>query len=345
MPDQVFSPRGEDRGRKLPAAVLEILRCPSCSSRLNPDGENLRCSGCATVFPRVNGVIRFVDTQKYAGTFGFQWKKYALTQMDSASNPVSEVDFRRRTGFTPEDLNGKLVLDVGCGMGRFAELASRWGARVVGVDLSEAAEVAAHNLADRESVTIFQADVFSLPFAPESFDIIYSLGVLHHTPDCERAFKLLPPLLKPGGMIGLWVYSAYTNWYRFSDIYRKVTHRLPEPWLHALCQIARPLYYIHSGLRAIPIVGRPASGLLRYLLPTSMDPSPETRVLDTFDWYSPKFQSKHTYEEVFRWFEDSGLESLRVLHEPIAVTGHKPLQKPQLNASEARSAESRMALR
>jgi hypothetical protein len=47
-------------------------------------------------------------------------------------------------------------------------------------------------------------------------------------------------------------------------------------------------------------------------------------VLDTFDWYSPWYQSKHTYEEVFRWFEDCGLEDLRVILEPIAVAGRKP---------------------
>src|SRR5947199_61256 len=70
----------------------------------------------------------------------------------------------------------KLVLDVGCGMGRFADVATRWGAHVVCVDLSLAAEVAARNLADR-SATFFQADVFNLPFASESFDYIYSIGV------------------------------------------------------------------------------------------------------------------------------------------------------------------------
>jgi len=78
-----------------------------------------------------------------------------------------EPDFVRKTGLNPEDFKGKLVLDVGCGMGRFAEVATRWGARVVGIYLSAAAEVAAENLSDREFVA-FQADVFSLPFAPRN---------------------------------------------------------------------------------------------------------------------------------------------------------------------------------
>jgi SAM-dependent methyltransferase len=268
--------------------------------------------------------VRFVDTQNYAGTFGFQWKMYARTQLDDASNHTSEEQFRLRTGLTQEELRGKLVLDVGCGMGRFADVASRWGAHVVGIDLSVAAEVAARNLADRDTVSIFQADVFSLPFTPESFDYIYSIGVLHHTPNCEAAFKTLPAFLKPGGTIAVWLYSSYNPWYRFSDLYRRVTHRLSPSLLHALCHVAIPLYHVHRGLRWIPVVGRPASGLLRYLLPASMRPNRDQRVLDTFDWYSPKYQSKHTYEEVFRWFEDCGLDSLRVLYEPVAVRGRKP---------------------
>jgi len=61
---------------------------------------------------------------------------------------------------------------------------------------------AAKNLADRPA-TVFQADVFKLPFAPQSFDYIYSMGGLHHTPDCEQALRGQPRLLKPGGRIAI----------------------------------------------------------------------------------------------------------------------------------------------
>jgi len=208
-------------------------------------------------------------------------------------------------------------------MGRYAEVVTRWEARVVGIDLSQAVEAAARNLADREAV-IIQADVFSLPFRPRSFDLIYSLGVLHHTPSCEQAFKKLPGLLKPGGRIAIWLYSAYNPWYRFSDLYRKVTRRMPPRLLHSLCYATVPLYHVHSMLRNVPVVGRAVSGMLRYVFPMSLNRDPQWRVLDTFDWYSPWYQSKHTYEEVFRWFEDCGLEDLRVVLQPISVTGRKP---------------------
>lgn len=302
---------------------LAILRCLSCAGALRNASDGLQCEGCGRKYPQVNGVLLFVDTQHYAGSFGFQWQIFARTQLDTEQSRRSETDFCRRTGFRPEDLKGKLVLDVGCGMGRFAEVATRWGAHVVGIDLSVAVEVAARNLADRSAI-IFQADVFKLPFAPESFDYIYSLGVLHHTPNCEQAFKVLRALLKPGGRIAIWLYSAYTRWYRCSDLYRHISRRMPPKLLHALCYVTVPLYGVHQLLRRIPLVGRPASGLLAYLIPMSFNKDPKWRVLDTFDWYSAQYQSKHTYEEVFRWFEDCGLDDLRVIEQPISVQGRKP---------------------
>jgi hypothetical protein len=109
-----------------------------------------------------------------------------------------------------------------------------------------------------------------------------------------------------------------------SDVYRKVTRRMSPRVLQKLCYGVIPLYGIHQVLRKIPLVGRPASGALAYAIPMAFHKDPKWRVLDTFDWYSPWYQSKHTYEEVFRWFEDSGLVDLRVILQPISVAGSKP---------------------
>ena len=313
--------------------ILAILRCLDCRSHLNSQADGLVCTECRRLYPLRNRVVRFVGAQEYAGSFGFQWKLYARTQLDDATSQKSERAFRRRTGFRPEDLRGKLVLDVGCGMGRFAEVATRWGAHVVGIDLSLAAEVAAKNLSDRNA-TIFQADVFKLPFSSETFDYIYSIGVLHHTPDCERSFKALPGLLKPGGRIAIWLYSAYNPCYRMSDVYRKVTRRMSPQALHTLCRGVVPLYAVHQVLKKIPVVGQAASRVLAWVIPMSFSKDPTWRVLDTFDWYSPWYQSKHTYEEVFRWFEACGLENLRVIEQPIAVQGTRPQAQGRISTTE-----------
>jgi 2-polyprenyl-3-methyl-5-hydroxy-6-metoxy-1,4-benzoquinol methylase len=305
------------------ANLLAILCCPACRDTLVKQQSGYSCSSCGRNFPEVRGVVRFVDQSNYADSFGYQWRQFNKTQLDDASRNFSEPDFISKVGLKPEDLKGKLVLDVGCGMGRFAEVATRWGARVVGIDLSAAAEVAAKNLADRDFVA-FQADVFALPFLAESFDCIYSMGVLHHTPDCEKAFKTLPQYLKPGGTIAIWLYSAYNKWYRFSDQYRKITHRLSPRTLHSFFRVVVPFFYwLDRGLRVIPVVGKPVAGLVRHVFPVNRHPDPEARVLDTLDWYSPKYQSKHTYEQVFRWFESCGIGDLTVGEVPIGVSGRK----------------------
>lgn len=327
---------------QLSAEILAILCCPACGQRLSPDDTGYQCAGCNRTFPTIDGVTCFVEPGSYADSFGFQWQKYRRTQLDTEECRESESDFRKRTGFTPEELKGKLVLDVGCGMGRFAEVATRWGARVVGVDLSAAAHVASRNLAGREFVAL-QADVFALPFAPDSFDYIYSLGVLHHTPDCEKAVKALPAYLKAGGCLAVWLYSGYHKWYRFSDLYRKVTRRMPPRLLHGMLSAAVPvLNGVDRGLQAVPFFGRQMATAVHHVFPVNRNPRPAWRVLDTFDWYSPRYQSKHTYEQVFRWFESCGLEDLHVVDVPIAVRGRKPSRtagkQPAAASDELRNA-------
>jgi SAM-dependent methyltransferase len=314
---------------QIPQELLAHLRCPLCRAALvNNDGGFL-CGTCGRRFPNVRGVVRFVDESNYADSFGYQWQRFQLTQMDHEGKNLSEMDFIRKTALKPEDFKGKLVLDVGCGTGRFAEVATRWGARVVGIDLSAAAEVAAKNLCQREFVS-FQADVFALPFAPETFDCIYSMGVLHHTPDCERAVKVLPQYLKPGGTLAVWLYSGYNKWYRFSDQYRKITHRLSPRVLHRFFSLAVPFFYwLDRGLRVVPLVGRPVAGVVHHVFPVNFHRDPDVRILDTLDWYSPKYQSKHTYEQVFRWFESCGMEGLSVGEVAVGVRGRRPLSAPR----------------
>ena len=101
--------------------------------------------------------------------------------------------------------------------------------------------------------------------------------------------------------------------------------------LHGILRVTVPcLYWFDRGLRRIPFLGRQMAGLVHHLFPVSRNARPEWRVLDTFDWYSPKYQSKHTYEEVFRWFESCGMEDLHVVDVPIAVRGRKPSRRADL---------------
>ena len=299
-----------------PSTALS-LKCPACGrTPLDASPSGWTCGGCRAEYPIVDGVARFVSSEQYVGSFGFQWNTFAKSQLDSANGTTRSLDtFEEKTGWRIDSLRGLQVLDAGCGMGRFAEVCAAAGASVHAVDLSRAVEAAARNLSHRPNITFYQADILNLPFAHGTFDAIYSLGVLHHTPDTRRAFMSLVPLLKPGGRIAIWVYSAKLRLMFGGELLRLVTPRLSTERLLRLCRIAVPLYHVHR----LPVIGRATTAIL----PTSLNPDPEWRWLDTFDWYAPRYQWKHTYGEVEAWFRDAGLTGIARASFPVSVRGQR----------------------
>jgi SAM-dependent methyltransferase len=308
--------------------ALGVLRCPACGGELVPASEGLDCPTCRAHYAR-DRVIRFVDRAAYAESFGLQWKTFPRVQMDGTQLADSERRLRRETGLRAEDLRGKNVLEAGCGMGRFLDVVSRDGAGLaVGVDLSAAVEAAADNLGKRPNVLILQGDIFHLPFAPQSFDAVYSIGVLHHTPSAERAFKTLVPLVKPGGTIAISVYAATVkpgvpwalNLFRRRFL-RLFTRRLPKRVMLWWSLYAVPVFWV---IDKIPVVR-----YVRYLFPVLIyqDYPLSWSILDTFDTYATELESRHRPKEVFRWFREVGLRDIDLLDSDdgwVSVRGRAP---------------------
>jgi SAM-dependent methyltransferase len=309
-------------------SLLAHLVCPSCKGSLELEVEardqqeieqgSLRCWPCAAVYPIVRSVPRFVPGDSYVKNFSYQWNVHRTTQVDSiAGHRESKQAFLTKTGFDESELKGTLVLDVGCGTGRFTEIASECGAEVIGIDLSYAVEAAYTNMGRRPGIHIVQADIFKLPFRPATFDNIYSIGVLHHTPSTHGAFGAVTPLLKAGGCIAIWVYTWGGEYSQNLDRVRKVTVHIPRIALYGLCWMLVPLLH---GMARLPLLWRIARRI-----PTSVQGRGLVwDVLDTFDAWAPRYQWKHTESEVRTWFELERLEDIVALSFPVSMRGRKP---------------------
>src|SRR5262249_44432837 len=152
--------------------------------------------------------------------------------------------------------------------------------------------------ADR--VLILRGDLLRPPLAEGSFDLIYSIGVLDHTPDPRRAFLALARLLRPRGRISIWVYRKQRPLLeRIIDVHRPASTRLPLWVLLGLSRVMAPVGGIKRRLMASRnrLAARLGVALNVATIGVSMHPDPEVRVCDTLDWYAPKYMSRHTFEE------------------------------------------------
>lgn len=317
--------------------LLDILRCPATGQKLalaDPvsSGGEINSGTLVTEdgkhrYPIENSIPRFVPAQNYADNFGFQWNTFGPTQLDSYSGvSISSDRFYGFSGWTPEDLRGRLVLDVGCGAGRFTEIALNAGARVVALDYSSAVAANQKNNGGNDNLSVVQGDIYQLPFVPRQFDFVYCFGVLQHTPDVRKAFLSLPPQLKPGGRIAV-------------DVYPKLARNLlwPKYWLRPLTKRMNPRKLFEIIRRAVPVllplstlVGRfPIIGRqLKYFvpvmnyagsLPLSREQVVEWAILDTFDMFSPAHDHPQTAGTLRRWLEEAGLESISVTRPSFIV--------------------------
>jgi SAM-dependent methyltransferase len=300
------------------ARLVSLLVCPTCKMSLTRRAEAFVCPSGAHAFSIVRGIPRFVDSDTYVDSFSFEWNIHKTTQLDTFRQDDSSEDiFRKKTGFAPQDLHGKLVLDAGIGAGRFTDIMARWGASVVGIDLSYAVEAAHENFVHLDNVLIAQADIARLPFQPETFDVIVSIGVLHHTPDTKTYFHALVPYLRHGGTLAIWVYPAEgdfvtrKHWIPFTS---RVPDRVFYEWCRWFVPFAhrRPKSLLIEGINRMFPFSRQGLGL-------------ENDILDTFDGYSPRFHGIHTPDEIESWFKEAGLVAI---HSPgpwnTAIRGLRP---------------------
>lgn len=243
-------------------ALMALLACPGCRGSLEIleatearadalRSGTLRCTGCAASFAVRRGIPRFgpgpadAVARDTAASFGYQWQSYARRI----------PEWKRRCqeffgGFAPGELGRGVVLDAGCGYGRWLAEVAEGGGTIVGLDLSEAVDAAASYVGAAGDCHLVQGDVLNPPFKPGVFETVYSIGVLHHlTRGAAEGIRALRPLVRPGGLLFVWLYGIHRGDDRpgVYPLCRRLTRRLPRPalsLLSALLAVAVSLAFV-----------------------------------------------------------------------------------------------------
>ena len=175
---------------------------------------------------------------------------------------------------------GSNILEAGCGTGQMSIVLSRYARQIYGIDLSKGSLIEAKqfiNSNDIKSVHLFRMNIFKLFFKENTFDVIISNGVLHHTYNPKLAFSKLVRVLKPGGIIVIGLY------HRYGRIIQKIRQSL------------------------IKIFGDSFKFLDKRFREKISDKKKYAWFLDQ---YKNPSETTHTYHEVLNWFKVENIEFL-----------------------------------
>ncbi len=316
VPDdpRTVPPTAED-GTAHPALLCPAHHCPLLAS-----SAGLACEQRGEIYVRINDIPRFVPASSYADAFGLQWKTYRTTQLDSYSGTTITRDRTRRClgEFLWANLEGKRVLESGCGAGRFTEILLERGAYVTSIDLSAAVEANAENCPPSPRHQVAQADIERLPFAPGQFDVVFCLGVIQHTPDPARTIASLASQVRPGGWLVIDHNTHNLSWStKTAPLFRAVLKRVrPETGLRWTRRLVSWLLPAHRAVRRMPaaqaLLSRISPVLTYYRVFPDLndDLQREWALLDTHDTLTAWYRHHLGRRALRRILERTGLTAI-----------------------------------
>lgn len=229
-------------------------------------------------------------------SFAREWSFYNYDE-DKTWGADREGMYQRfldETVETTESLNGKLIFDAGCGNGLCDILLARKGARILAMDLGRSIERAfAYN--DSKNVCFIQGDVQYPPVAFDTFDMVHSNGVLHHTNNTELSFACITPCVKEQGKVSIWLYTPRPALIdKILHIIRGYSSKLPLRLQYILYYIfIFPPSYIGSKLRGGKLNAREI-------------------MINIYDSLSCEFCWLHQPEEVKLWYAKQKLDRIDI---------------------------------
>lgn len=312
-------------------SLLDLLVCPDCPgepgltlSGHETEGDEivagtLHCPACRQEWPVRDGIPRFVPSHEdYGGNFAYEWQRWGQVQIDRlAGHHLSTSRFLADSRWSPDWPRDRLILDAGCGAGRFTDVAATLGARVIAVDLSGAVTAARANTRDQgDRVEVIQASLFRLPFRAGTFDGVFCMGVIQHTPDPERVIRRLPHHLKPGGRLAYNFYES--DWrtrlqpikYALRLVTRHLSNTVNERLSLALVTVFFPLTWLLSHIRFVRFINTMMPICAVHNRELTLAQQFRWTLLDTFDWYSPRYELRQSHRQVAALLREAGLAEI-----------------------------------
>ncbi|TLE14153.1 methyltransferase domain-containing protein [Helicobacter apodemus] len=309
---------------------LEYLICPVCKGSLKLQKEIyegdlikegvLSCN-CAKEYPIVNFIPRFVPKSNYADSFGFEWNMHKKTQFDSESGvEASKRRFYEETKWNPKE--GGIILEAGCGSGRFTPYALQVVGReglLISFDYSSAVDAALVGNPLSKNLLFLQANIYELPLKEWIIDKCFCFGVLQHTPSAKVAICSLIKSLKQGGEFVCDHYPFNHNT-PFNTKYwvRPITTRIPHKMLYNFgrkyINFMWPLFKFNRKFFSPKRANRIN---WRLLIPDysseglSEEKLKEWAYLDFFDMLSPKYDRPILMQTLYKYLVECGLENVQ----------------------------------
>jgi len=259
--------------------LLKYLACPKCKNEIKIDAVEkkngdeilegqLKCE-CGCKFPIRSGLPIMLydpaeDIKKIQTVFSKEWDLFDYSDEDDTWLNLNEAKRIEMVMLAfnakPEDLKGKVVLDAGCGNGRLSYNISKLGCEVVALDLSSGV-VNASKRYKENNLHYIQGNIMDIPLKKDSFDYIWSAGVLHHTPSTKKAFDNLVPLVKKDGILYVWVYGWPEGKRNIRSVLWWSGWRLIMIWPGFIKEIFCTLYVSYRVLKDALVLKKPINEL------------------------------------------------------------------------------------
>ena len=249
--------------------------------------------------------------------FGDEWTRF---DQSSLSNDESQLIFDKYFDIFPWDLISETSVgfDLGCGSGRWAKHVAPLVGELYCVDASvKALEVARKNLAKSDNCIFENLTTDSLKILDKDFDFGYSLGVLHHIPDTQKALSDSVSVLKKGAPFLLYLYFAFDNkptWYRLiwraSEIFRYIISRSPFYIRVIITNLIALLIYfpLARGALLLEKIGIDSDNVP---MSSYKKTSFYTMRTDALDRFGTRLEQRFTRKEVYNMMSNAGLINIK----------------------------------